>query len=431
MVRVRVYPSQLSGRVEAPPSKSYTHRALTLALLAEGTSIIENPLIARDTQATLLAVKAFGSMVVSHTDRLEVEGVQDPRLPENIIDVLNSGTTIRFMTAIAGLAPKGYTILTGDESIRRRPMQPLLDALAPLGVRAWSARGDGCPPVIVAGGGWKGGTTRIRGDISSQFISGLILASTRGPGEVEILVEGPLVSRPYIDATLKMVNTFGGKVHAGNGWFRVPGDQPLKATRFRVPGDISSATFLLAGAVLTGGRVEVAGLDPHLPQADAAFINYLEQLGAPLAKRSKSVKVEPASLLRAGRFDLSDSPDLLPVMAVLGLKARGGIELRGVLHARFKETDRIRALAEELPKLGARVAEFDDGLRVEGGALTPRGVLDARGDHRLFMAFTIAALATGQVCEVEGLESVDVSYPGFLEDLKALGAQVEVVSGDR
>lgn len=427
MVKVRVYQSTVNGVVEAPSSKSYTHRAVIFAALSDGRSRINRPLLARDTIATIEAVKAIGAEVTMEDRSLAVKGVDRPQTPEDVIDVENSGTTIRLMTSVSALAPTGYTVLTGDSSLRQRPMQPLLDALTQLGVRCWSTRLNGKPPIVVQGGGIKGGVAAIRGDVSSQFISSLLIATPMAESDTTIQVVGSLVSKPYVEATLYTMREFGGKVadHRG-GVFYIPRGQRYTPAEVNIPGDFSSAAFVLAAAALTGGEVEVSNLFLHQPQADSRIIEILRELGADVEVRRGGVKVRGSKgLLKGGVFNLSDCPDLLPIVIVLGLRCREWVEVIGVAHARYKETDRLSVLAEELSKMGATVLLYEDGLKIRGGTLK-RATLDSKGDHRLFMAFCLAGLLVSG-CEVTGAETVDVSYPTFIEDMKKIGAPLEVV----
>ena len=424
---IRVQPSVLEGRVEAPPSKSYTHRAIAVSMMTRGRSRILHPLISDDTLASIRAAELLGADITRHPESLEVSGGAF-RVPEDVIDVGNSGTTLRFFTAIAGHTPRGYTVLTGDESIRRRPMAPLLKALGMLGVECWSTRMNGLAPIVVRGGGVRGGRATIEGGVSSQFISALLIASPRSEGWVEVEVEGEPVSRPYIDATITVMEGFGFRVEReGYRWFRVEGGQEGRATEFRVPGDYSSASFLLAAAHLTCGDVSVGNLDPHLPQADMRILEVIREFGGVVEEAGRLVRVrgaeaEPRNL----EISLRDSPDLLPVTAMLAAKNPGETLISGVEHAHYKETDRVRAVAEELGKLGVWVEERVDGLLIRGRREIEGGVeLDPHGDHRLFMALTVLSLATRRGCVVKGEEWASVSYPQFLQHLRLLGARVE------
>lgn len=420
IVSVRV--ERISGEVRAPPSKSYTHRAIAAALLAPGESRIYNPLYSRDTEATINAARLLGARLQLKKDEIEIEGGKRPKTPENIIDAMNSGTTLRIMTCIAGLTERGYTILTGDESLRKRPMQPLLDALGQLGIRAWSAKLDGTAPIIVEGGE-MGGECSIRGDISSQFISGLLIAGPAAEKSLTISIEGDLVSKPYIDSTITVLRLYGAKVEReGYSHFHTE-PSGYRPADFTVPGDYGLAGFIMAAPLMAGGRVRVAGLDPGLPQADYRLVEVLRAMGADVREGDGFVEVGEASL-KGVDVDLKDSPDLLPIVASLAAVAEGETRIHGVRHARFKESDRIHVLATELAKTSIRVEEAPDGMAIRGGRLRSAR-LDPRGDHRLFMAFTLLSLATRGLIEVLDPESASVSYPNFLDDLKLLGCEVE------
>ncbi|MFN3622111.1 MAG: 3-phosphoshikimate 1-carboxyvinyltransferase, partial [Nitrososphaerales archaeon] len=352
-----------------------------------------------------------------------------PQTPDDIINAENSGTTIRIMTSVSALTPQGYTVLTGDSSLRSRPMQPLLTTLTELGVRCWSTRLNGKPPIVVQGGGIKGGVAAVRGDVSSQFISSLLIATPKAKNDTTIQVVGKMVSKPYIDATIHTISQFGGSIaNPERGIYHIKHGQKYIPTEVRVPGDFSSASFILASAALTQGEVEVKSLSTNQPQADSVIINILKELGAEveLKRDGEAVRVKGSkNLLKGGVYDLSDSPDLLPVLAVLGLRCKDGLAVRGVAQARYKETDRISVLAEELSKIGALIATYEDGLKVKPGTFK-HCTLDARGDHRLFMAFCLAGLVASEGCEVIGAESVDVSYPNFIEDMRKIGVVLEV-----
>lgn len=426
LVKVYVGPATLTGRVTAPPSKSYTHRAYALALLTDGESFVEDPLNSGDTRMTLNACRMFGAEIREGEGGVSITG-GSLRLPENVVDAGNSGTTLRIFTAVSSLPPPGYVVLTGDESLRRRPMQPLLDALRSLGVDCWSTRGNGCAPIIVRSGGLKGGETVIRGDVSSQFISAILIASVRAEDETMVRVDGRPVSRKYVDATIEVMRRYGYRVEReGYSYFAVEPRQVGRPVRFRVPGDFSSASFILAGACITGGRVQVENLDTELPQADSAILDILRDFGCSVHVRGSSVMVECAAVSTGDReYDLTDSPDLLPVVAVLASRSRGETVIRGVKHARYKESDRITMTAMELGKLGVQVEVFEDGMRVKGrGDLEGGVVLDSHRDHRLFMAFTVLAASTRRGCVVDGLEWAEISYPSFRKDMETLGLRL-------
>jgi 3-phosphoshikimate 1-carboxyvinyltransferase len=394
-----------------------------LASLAEGGSMVINPLMSRDTRATMNGCRAFGASLDKDESGLKVVGSK-VGLPSDVVNVENSGSTLRFLTSVLASAPAGYSVLTGDESIRRRPMQPLLDALAQLGAEAWSSRGNGCAPVIVRGGGIRGGEVTIRGDVSSQFISSLLMSGPLASRDVTVkLVDA--VSRPYIDATIAVMSRFGIEVERdGYRWLRVRPGQGYEPCEFEVPADMSSASFVGAAVALMGGRVVLRRLDPSLPQGDARVMEVLRAMGAAVKEVGDEITIESeGEKLDGGSFDLSDTPDLLPVVAVLALRARSEVVVSGVRHARFKETDRVAMLSLELSKLGVELEEREDGLTIRPSPLRP-AVLDAHDDHRLFMAFSLASLLFPSGIPVAGADSMDVSYPSFLQDMNSLGASV-------
>ncbi len=428
MGRIIVHPGGIRGSVEAPPSKSYTHRAILIALLAEGRSKLSNPLYSGDTWASINTAKALGGMLEAG-DALTVEGLLPLKAPENVIDVENSGTTMRITSALAAHVEEGYTVLTGDESLRRRPMKPLLSALKGLGVMCWSTRLNGRPPIVVKGGGISGGSVEIRGDVSSQFISGLLIAAPRAERDISIKILGPLVSKPYVDMTLETL--FEASVDVENESYKrflVRAPQDVKPFRFQVPGDMGLSAFLFALASITNSTATVRGFDFSRPQSDLEVLSLIEEMGCEVKvdKRSGSVTVSGGELI-GGEFRLRDAPDLLPVVAALATRAEGKTVIKDVGHARFKESDRIACLARELPKLGVQVRELEDGLEVEGSKRLKGCFLKSYGDHRLFMALFAAAAAASEPCEIDGLESVFISYPNFIEDVKRLGIRVEAV----
>lgn len=423
MDKLYVAPSVIGGQVNAPPSKSYTHRAYAISLITSGDSEVENPLVSGDTRATLRACRQLGAEIIEEKeDSIMVSGGK-LCLPDDVVNAENSGTTLRLFTAISSLAPAGYVVLTGDDSLRRRPMQPLLDALRILGVECWSSRGNGCAPIIVKSGGLKGGETTIRGDISSQFISALLIASTKAEQHVRIRIDGEPVSKKYIDATLEMLRRYGYRIEReGYSLFEVSPNQSGRPTSFKVPGDFSSASFILAGAYLTRGRVEVGNLDLNLPQADSAILSILNEFDVKVGIHSDKIVAEGCEPSKCDRvFSLRDSPDLVPVVAVMAAKTPSHTIIKEVKHARFKESDRITSVAVELKKLGVDVEVFEDGMKIKGREELEGNVkLDAHSDHRLFMAFTVLAASTKIGCTINGLRWAEISYPNFLKDLEKL-----------
>lgn len=426
MVSILVRKSKIGGRVRCPSSKSYSHRAIAIASLAARESTITNALLARDTLATLVGCQALGAVIMHDGPTLHIKGrhVFDP--PENVINAENSGTTIRIMAAMSALAEKGYTVLTGDESLRKRPMQPILDALAQLGVKAYSTKGNGSPPIVVRGGGIRGGTTVVDGSISSQFISGLLIAGIYADSEIVIRIKDNLVSKPYVIATLATMKQFGVSVDHSTDMLEYEIKcKKYRATKFDVPSDFSTAALILAAGALVGEKIKVMGINFAMPQGDSQIIEILKQMGCSIKvdKEKGEVVVQGTDELEGGDFNLGDTPDLLPVVSILALKAKSSVTITGVAHARVKETDRVTNIAQELVKFGARIKEFQDGLKITAARPLKNASLKAYDDHRLFMAFTIASMMTERSV-VAGAESVDVSYPNFILDMKDLGARI-------
>jgi 3-phosphoshikimate 1-carboxyvinyltransferase len=415
---------KLRGKVRVPPSKSYTHRAIIMASLSAGAGKVFNPLISRDTLATISACRAMGAELDDNSSFIRVFGTE-PRAAHDVVNVENSGTTLRFMTSAFTLPKHGYTTLTGDESTRQRPMQGLLDALSELGAKARSTNGDGRAPIIVGEGGMGGGDAKIRGDVSSQFVSSILIAAPMARSNSSLQVSDA-VSRPYIEATLRLSELHGITIaRDGYSHFRIPGLQRYGPCDFTVPGDFSSASFLMAAVALMGGRIELTGLTTSLPQGDAFIVEVLSRMGVEVTIGRGSIIVRAdGKSLKGGRFDLSDTPDLLPVLSVLSLRCDDPVEITGVAHARFKETDRIKVAAKELSKIGVDVEERPDGMKVSKPTRFASAVLDAHDDHRMFMAFSLASLLEPKAIGVLGEESLDVSYPSFLNDMNKVGVRV-------
>jgi 3-phosphoshikimate 1-carboxyvinyltransferase len=441
---VRITASSLAGTATAPPSKSYTHRAILAAGYADG-ALVADPLVSADTRATMRAVAAFGGAVEDVDGGLLVEGFSgEPTVPENVIDCANSGTTMRLATAAAALVD-GTTVLTGDESLRSRPQGPLLDAIEALEGRAESTRGNGQAPLVV-GGPIPGGRASIPGDVSSQFVTALLMAGALTGEGIRVDLETELKSAPYVDITREVLSAFGVETDRTDRGFAVPGGQRYDATGggaptddleggaerssvgvYRVPGDFSSISYLLAaGAIAAPDGVAVENARPSA-QGDRAIVDVLERMGADLEWDRTAGRIDVVrSELDGVTVDVGDTPDLLPTIAVLGAVAGGETVLENCEHVRYKETDRVSAMAEGLQRLGGTVTEREDTLVVHGGDSRLEGTrVDGRKDHRIVMALSVAALAAEGTTTVAGGEHVDVSFPAFFDVLSSLGADLE------
>jgi 3-phosphoshikimate 1-carboxyvinyltransferase len=432
MVKISIHRSQLSGEARSPSSKSYTHRAVFIAALSDGESSILDPLISRDTRSTIDACRALGPQILHEESSLLIKGTP-LKAPDNVIDAGNSGTTIRIATSVCSLIDSGYSVLTGDSSLRTRPMGPLLNSLKILGVNCFSTKLNNTAPIVVRGGGLKGGNVTINGSVSSQFLSSLLIAAVRASSDVSIGVEGDQVSRPYVLSTIATMEKFGVQVDRDNDLrnFYVK-SSAYNPCVFQVPSDLSSASMLVAAGVLVSkDKIQLSGLNFDLPQGDSKIFSIVEQMNGNISVDTikGTLTVEESETLDGGEFNLKDSPDLLPVVSILALKAKGPVVISGISHARFKETDRVKNITSELRKLGATVSETYDSISIRRPAVIKNASLESFDDHRLFMALAIASLLTNH-STLNGAESVDVSYPTFLEDLARIGANISVSSDD-
>ncbi|MFW6436464.1 MAG: 3-phosphoshikimate 1-carboxyvinyltransferase [Halococcoides sp.] len=425
---VTLTPATVTGQARAPPSKSYTHRAILAAGYSPETATVRNPLVSADTQATMAAVEAFGGSVERDDDAVTITGFDGrPDVPDRVVNCENSGTTMRLTTATASLAD-GLVVLTGDESLRSRPQGPLLDAIEQLGGRAESTRANGQAPLVV-GGPIDGGRAAIPGDVSSQFISALLMAGAVTPDGVTVDLETALKSAPYVEITLDVLEAFGVTASGAGREWSVTGGQSYAASdgEYRVPGDFSSMSYLLsAGALAAPEGLRVIGAEPSA-QGDVAIVEHLQAMGAPLRwdRAAGTIDVERGAL-EGIEASVADTPDLLPTLAAVGAAADGTTRIVDCEHVRYKETDRVAAMADELGRMGASVTEHDDELLVHGSETDLSGArVDGRGDHRIVMALALAGLVADGETTIRGAEHVDVSFPGFFETMADLGVDVD------
>ncbi len=412
--------SKLNGKVVCPSNKSYTHRAIMLASLADGESTIKNVLYSSDTEATIEACKNFGAKIEKTDEKISVKGFKVFKNINSTVDAKNSGTTIRIAAAVASLS-SGKTTLSGDDSLNQRPMQPLLDALETIGASCSSR--DGKPPITVAGIA-KGGEITIPGNISSQFVTALMIIAPMTEKGINLKIEGDMVSKPYIDATIKIIEKFNASVEHKVPYKQIQiSPQVYRSTTITIPTDFSSLALLLSAAVLVGEDLILEITKSDLPQGDEKIIEFLEKLGVIVTFRDNMITVKTPDKLEGGKFDLKNTPDLLPPLAILALKTSKPIELINVKHARFKETDRIAILARELQKLGIKVQEKEDGMILDSPENPKSAELNSENDHRLFMAFCIAGMYVGD-CKVTNPESIKVSYPNFISDMNKVGGKI-------
>jgi 3-phosphoshikimate 1-carboxyvinyltransferase len=402
--------------VEVPGSKSYTHRALILAALADGESTLIDPLRSEDTEITARGLERLGIPVLWEGNSIRVLG-RGGKLEgrDERINVGNSGTSMRFLTALAALK-KGQTVLDGDDRMRVRPMGGLLESLEGLGAEARSQRGNDCPPVIIESQGLKGGRTKVRSRESSQYLSGLLMIAPYAREDVHLSVEGTLVSRPYIDITLSVMSAFGvGVCCEGNHSFFIRAGQRYQPRKYWIEGDSSNASYFFAAAAITRGKVRVKNFWPTSVQGDTRFLNILEKMGCEVLRGSDWAEVQGKEL-RGIEIDMNAVPDLVPTLAVTAAFARGKTIIQKIGHLRLKESDRIKALAGELAKMSIRVEEGEDWLSIEGGE--PHGAeIETHNDHRMAMSFAIAGLAVSGI-RIRNESCVNKSFPAFWEKLE-------------
>ncbi len=407
--------------VTVPGSKSYTNRALLIAALANGRSRLTGALESDDTRVMGDALSALGVDVRVETDDTFTVRGADGRVPGSnaTLFVGNSGTTARFLTAYLALGYGTYT-LEGAPRMRERPIQDLIDGLGPLGVRARSLAGNGCPPVVVEGSGLEGGRTRMQGDRSSQYLSALLMVAPYARKDVEVRVAGKLVSRPYVAMTVRIMGDFGVSVVAEpENVFHVEAGQRYEAADYTIEPDASNASYLFAAAALTGGRIRVRNLSSQSAQGDVGFVDVLERMGCAVNCRPDGIEVRGPERLSGIDVDMNAMPDVVQTTCALAPFASGPVTVRNVGNLRIKETDRIAAITAELLKLGVRVEARPDALTVYPAERIHPAEIDTYDDHRMAMSMALIGLKAPGVA-IRDPACVGKSFPAFFQCLDAL-----------
>jgi len=426
MKRLRLEPiRQITGDLKLPGSKSISNRALLLAALAEGATRLENLLDSEDTRYMLAALDQLGVPVVQHGDIWTVAGQGGPLVRKDAHHELFlglAGTAFRPLTAALTLG-RGTFVLDGTQRMRERPVGDLVDALRQLGASIRYLGAEGYPPLAVAGTGLAGGTASIRGNVSSQFLTSLLLSAPLAAGPVRVTVIGEQVSKPYLEITLHMMGQFGARVRHQNyqsfevspGGYRTPGD-------YLVEGDASSASYFLAAGAIRGSGVTVYGIGENSVQGDVAFVDVLTSMGASVTKYVDRIRITPgAHPLKAVDVDLNHIPDAAMTLAVLALFAEGTTSIRNIGNWRVKETDRLHAMTNELRKVGARVDEGKDYIRVTPPDRFTSAEIETYGDHRMAMCFSLVPLAGVPVTIVDP-DCVGKTFPDYFERFQSLAA---------
>ena len=430
--------SNIGGVVKAPPSKSYSHRAVILASLAKGTSKLYDVLYSEDTLASINVCKTLGAQITKNDDYLEVVGTGGKlhNSSDNPIDLANSGTTLRLMTSVASLSDNDV-ILTGDDSLQSRPMDLLLNSINCLGINAKSIKDNGKAPILIKPG-YVGGETNISRSVSSQYISSILISSPLSEKGVTLFVLPEFKSRPYVDMTLDIMKKFG--CHVLKSFYIKHDDckkedkvcridefkvkkQEYESCDYIVEGDFSSASYLLACVAINGGNAKILNLFRNSKQGDKVILEILEKMGADIKIYDDYVEISSDGKLKGIDINLSNAPDLLITVAVLAAMAEGTTNITGVKHARVKETDRIDTTCKQLEKLNCQLEEFEDGMSITGGV--SGGIVDSCGDHRLAMAFSLIGLKYD--IEIVNGEVFNVSFPNFIESMAEIGFELELV----
>ncbi len=420
MNEVTIYPGSLAGEVCIPPSKSISHRAVICAGLSDGTSTINNIGVSQDIEATCDAMRSFGITVEEKAASLRVKGSAALELKNSRIDCRESGSTLRFIIPIAALTGMP-AVFYGEGRLVERSLVPYFNIFDKHGIK-YQSEGGKLPLHI--NGRLTPGEFSLAGNISSQFISGLLFALPLLEGDSKITVTTVLESKPYIDLTLKALQDFFIQIE-NNGYrnFFIKGNQKYRATDYTVPGDFSQASFWLAAGAL-GSDVVCKGLDMGSLQGDKAVLNIIGEMGGRITAEGAAVKVLTSDM-KGTVIDASQCPDLVPILAVLGALSEGRTEIINAQRLRFKESDRLRAITSELGKLGADITEKQDGLIIDGRKRLKGGSVDSWNDHRIAMALAIAATRCEEPVTISGASSVKKSYPDFWDHYKALGGKID------
>ena len=447
-------PRHFQGSVNLPPSKSFLHRALFVSSLCatESKIVAAGFTLSEDVEASINVLKSFGIVIRKQNTKSGTNLLVNPKIISSSrreIFAGGSGTTARFAIAFAAIpSDGGHSIISGDSSLLKRPMQPLLDALDQVGASCYSKNSDGKLPVVVEANGIKGGTCKIDGSISSQFISSLLIACTHAQKDTQLEIQAPseMVSIPYIEATRFVLRFYGFNVKSKKSRdtlsFYVKGNQTrIHGGKFQVPGDMSSAAALIGATIAARGRVRLNGVNPQMPQADSAFLNIARMVGATVSQNGQSLVVSARGSTdgharkKSLIFDLKNSPDIVPILAGLAAALGRDVRIRNVGHLRFKESDRLSALSKELVRVGMKIVENQDSLSIssqrnaESKSKVKPTVLNSQNDHRILMGLTIAGIS-GRFKEllISDPSCVSKSYPTFIDDLKTLMRGEDILS---
>ncbi len=426
MKALKIKPSNLSGKVRIPPSKSVSHRAIICASLSEGVSLIENISFSKDITATLEGMKAFGVEVKdikkdeNNLSTVTLKRNNALKVLANTIDCKESGSTLRFLIPMAGLVDKKITFL-GEGKLVERPLDTYYKIFEKQEIE-YKNKGGKLP--LTVNGKLKSGSFYMRGDISSQFISGLLFVLPLLEGDSKIIITSPLESKGYVDITIDALKAFGVEVeNKAYKEFKIKGNQKYKNRGYRVEGDFSQAAFWIVGALL-GGNINCLDLNIHSLQGDKEILEIIKAMGGEIQVEEDFIKAYPSNT-HGTIIDASQCPDLVPVLATLGALSKGTTKIVNAKRLRIKESDRLKAITTELNKLGADIEELEEGLVIRGKEYLTGGVVDSWNDHRIAMALGIASIKCKEEVILTGYESVSKSYPTFWRDFENLGGKID------
>ena len=431
MIKILPLKKSISAEISAPPSKAHSLRAFFIAGLAQGKSILKNPLLAEDQIYALRALKEFGIKSEIKKDKVIIIGTGGHlQLPKETINVGNSGVTARFLASFASLAPKGKIIIDGNKRMREgRPIQDLIGALNQLGVKIRSIKNNGCLPFEIEAQTFEGGKTKLKGEISSQYFSSILISAPYAKKDTSIECLGEMSSRPYIDITLQMMADFGVKVKRTQyKKFFVKAGQKYQARELTLEGDWTNVSYFLAAAAICSGRIKIKNLRLDSVQGDKIFADLLKKMGCRVIKKQNEIElISRGNLKSIKKINMNSYPDLVPSLAIVSAFAKGKTEIAQIGHLRFKECDRIKALANELKKIGVKVKEKKDGLVIETDfKKLHQGEIECYHDHRIAMAFSVAGLKIPGII-IKDERCVQKSFVDFYQVFKKIGGKYDKI----
>lgn len=417
---IKINPSELSGEVKIPSSKSICHRSVICAGLSEGISNIDNVIFSEDIEATCEGMKALGAKIEKYNDHLKIEGIREFISKNLSIYCGESGSTLRFLIPIGAVVGEEITF-KGIGKLVERPLQPYYDIFDDYKIKYENIEGK--LPLTIKGK-LKPGKYFIRGDVSSQFISGLLFSLPILKGDSKIIVTTRLESKPYVDLTIDMLKNFSIDIYNKDyREFIIKGNQKYIKSNYRVEGDFSQAAFWLTAGII-GKDVICSGLNMDSLQGDKVILDIIKSMGGKISIEEDKVKAI-YSKTKGTVIDVSQCPDLVPILAVLASLSEGTTEIINAARLRIKESDRLKAISGELNKIGADIEEKEEGLIIRGKKALNGGVVDSWNDHRIAMALAIASIRCKEPVIIKKPLSIKKSYPNFWEDFTALGGNID------